>query len=571
MLIKESTIYGFNRESRNKFFDNFNTIDSMGVLDESEYCSYAPAMVPIVESAFGNIIKIEDIISFSESNGIDDIGYSVKIICEDSYVDPNTITFAIQEENFIADENLQTIVEDMRDYNIPVLTIPISDNNPVAMLTNVAINSFLESGNTAVLAMLADDPMMLASLYCINEAIDLSHPGRQSNSSYAPNVDDAKAAYENAVKIIKDKTSKGEYVSDQMRAAVKKAKQRYQDAVNRTNGAGTGNSDLDSILFDKTESEQREEITKHLKSKGFTDKEIKHYLANVKSTGELDTTQIDLNTLRRPGQRAPEWNRTNSVVIDTAKSKLKPGKIATNMSPQELQDPNNYDSVKYTTTQSAPGGFNKNNAVMWLKAHRQNIQGTELAANNLKKIGLGKYVTQSGNNYTIDYDKLYSDYGIEGMDSASAIKEYDDEGEVGTYNRQSNDHNALYISKRDELNDAVRKQLGITQEPGKTANEKGEVPNAAPTDANSANNMIKDIKNKVEKGGSRQFIADCIAKVNSWIRSLRDKIGAGGKDSGYIKKILDTLVSFADYLTRKLHSFVNKGGDTLGDYAYKGK
>ena len=124
-----------------------NTNTPLNLLESMVYIEpvNSPAMVPIVENARigANVVALEDIMKFSESNGIDDLGYALSCVCEASNVDKSTIAFSIQEENIIGYQQYSDIVQDILSENVDVFVSPISRDSTVYQLAESAV-SYLE-------------------------------------------------------------------------------------------------------------------------------------------------------------------------------------------------------------------------------------------------------------------------------------------------------------------------------------------------------------------------------------------------------------------------------------------
>ena len=125
-----------------------NTSTPLNLLESMQYIEpvNSPAMVPIVENArIGtNVVALEDIMKFSESNGIEDLGYALSCVCEASDVDKSTIVFSIQEESLIGYHYYSDIVQDILSENVDVFVSPISRESGVYQLADTAV-SYLEA------------------------------------------------------------------------------------------------------------------------------------------------------------------------------------------------------------------------------------------------------------------------------------------------------------------------------------------------------------------------------------------------------------------------------------------
>ena len=125
-----------------------NTSTPLNLLESMQYIVEpvnSPAMVPIVENARigANVVALEDIMKFSESNGIEDLGYALSCVCEASGIEANTIVFSVQEENLIGYQQYSDIVQDILSENVDVFVSPISRESTVYQLAESAI-SYLE-------------------------------------------------------------------------------------------------------------------------------------------------------------------------------------------------------------------------------------------------------------------------------------------------------------------------------------------------------------------------------------------------------------------------------------------
>ena len=139
MLITESQLgTGFGRSG-------MSLLENMSYLTEEE-SQYHAAMVPVVENARigANVVALEDIMKFSESNGIEDLGYALSCVCEASNVDKSTIAFSIQEENIIGYQQYSDIVQDILSENVDVFVYPISRESGAYQLADTAV-SYLEA------------------------------------------------------------------------------------------------------------------------------------------------------------------------------------------------------------------------------------------------------------------------------------------------------------------------------------------------------------------------------------------------------------------------------------------
>lgn len=134
-------------------------LDKMNYLTEAE-AVYAPAMVPIVENTDvqANLVRLEDMIAFGESNGIEDLGYALTQVCEASQVDPSTVAFTVQDTSLIESEEIAQLASDIMNEGCPIIGVYISDNHPATILAEAAINYAVMNDNDALLeAYVSDD------------------------------------------------------------------------------------------------------------------------------------------------------------------------------------------------------------------------------------------------------------------------------------------------------------------------------------------------------------------------------------------------------------------------------
>lgn len=102
----------------------------------TEEVRYDAIMVPIVENREigSNLLKVEDLCKFAEYNGIEDLGYAFNCISEANNLDPENISFTVQDYNLILNEDLQDLCSSMITNNIPLYMIPIPSTDPISIL-----------------------------------------------------------------------------------------------------------------------------------------------------------------------------------------------------------------------------------------------------------------------------------------------------------------------------------------------------------------------------------------------------------------------------------------------------
>ena len=154
MLITESQLgTGFSRSG-------MSLLENMSYLTEEE-SQYHAAMVPVVENARigANVVALEDIMKFSESNGIEDLGYALSCVCEASGIEANTIVFSVQETSVIADAEVASLTRDIMNEGVAIAAVPISERHPASILAEAAVNRLLNTGDSSLLEAYVNDDL----------------------------------------------------------------------------------------------------------------------------------------------------------------------------------------------------------------------------------------------------------------------------------------------------------------------------------------------------------------------------------------------------------------------------
>ena len=162
MLITESQLgTGFGRSG-------MSLLENMSYLTEEE-SQYHAAMVPVVENARigANVVALEDIMKFSESNGIEDLGYALSCVCEASGIEANTIVFSVQETSVIADAEVASLTRDIMNEGVAIAAVPLSEYHPASILAEAAINHLINTGDSSMLEAFVNDD--ISSLLEYNE------------------------------------------------------------------------------------------------------------------------------------------------------------------------------------------------------------------------------------------------------------------------------------------------------------------------------------------------------------------------------------------------------------------
>ena len=154
MLITESQLgTGFGRSG-------MSLLENMSYLTEEE-SQYHAAMVPVVENARigANVVALEDIMKFAESNGIEDLGYALSCVCEASGIEANTIVFSVQETSVIADAEVASLTRDIMNEGVAIAAVPISERHPASILAEAAVNRLINTGDSSLLEAYVNDDL----------------------------------------------------------------------------------------------------------------------------------------------------------------------------------------------------------------------------------------------------------------------------------------------------------------------------------------------------------------------------------------------------------------------------
>ena len=132
-------------------------LNNINYLDESA-AQYHAAMVPVVENSAleGYIVRLEDMVSFAEANGIEDLGYAVSAVCEASEIDPQHLIFSVQEDSIIGDPEIASLTSDIMNEGVAIVAVPLSDAHPVSQIVNEAMEYIFETGDLSIIDALCE-------------------------------------------------------------------------------------------------------------------------------------------------------------------------------------------------------------------------------------------------------------------------------------------------------------------------------------------------------------------------------------------------------------------------------
>jgi len=129
-----------------------NILNHMEFLTEAESV-YAPAMVPVVENTRlnTNIISLENLISFAESNDIEDLGYALNLVCEASEIEPSTVSFSVDKVSLIESDDIANMTSEIMDNGVGVFVKPLSAEDPIHIIGEAVLNHGIETGDFSLL------------------------------------------------------------------------------------------------------------------------------------------------------------------------------------------------------------------------------------------------------------------------------------------------------------------------------------------------------------------------------------------------------------------------------------
>lgn len=250
MLITESQL-GMGRKAA------FDLLNSMTYLTEAE-SAYAPAMVPITESkSYGvNFVKLEDLTDFAESNGIQDLGYALSLVCESSNVDPSTIAFTVQETTLLADDSMADLAADIMNEGMKIAAVPLSSNDFAMRLMNECMDYYFLTGSTA---------MLEAFVYNDVEAFAEAEEDKKAaeKKKLSLDYDDARKARSAAFNTYRQSDA---YTQDrEKRKSAIAGNEYYSGDITGMGKAGITTDNYDSALADKEKLENVEGFMNNLK------------------------------------------------------------------------------------------------------------------------------------------------------------------------------------------------------------------------------------------------------------------------------------------------------------------
>ena len=555
MLITESQMYGRNRG----YYDNDPTsiIYDMVVLPESSN-QYYPIMVPIVEdSNLGSYrINLHDIIEFSEANNIEDLGYAVNVICEESQIPANLVTFVVNEEEVIAKPDFSELANQMYQMAVPMALQEVSDNNAYYKMTCVAFNYLLESGDDYLLDCLGNMNFVpILEYWNAKEVNDEVNKIKQKGTRH-PNTNDTrdnvqlvleklKTEHDRLVKQHSDYDLGSEYNAGNARTGfvvnantVKNIRDMLQngmsvkDVIDQYVSSGKGNKHYSGILSMAAKNATIENARKEYNRGLSGDKDVN--IERLKGmTGGTDSHVYNI---------MKGWGAENFC----SNKSLEDLKNSISKQMSDLEKPGMFGKAGDTTT-------------------------------------INKYKTEI-DKALAEPDKKKRDAIIRGIETD--IEDYEDENSLGNNARKTLDSiksmvgaiKSSNIDKADTQNDFsdimgqalgktgtgfVDSKTGVVKFEGGTASE-----GSKEEEVSEAEKTAKEVLNTPDSNspGIRQKISNTIASLNKLIRRLRQKVlGANPDKAGFFRKAIDKLLWLVDKLTQKL-SGTKEDFDPHGNY-----
>ena len=210
-------------------------LESMSYLTEEESKFHA-AMVPVVENARigANVVALEDIMKFAESNGIEDLGIALNAVCEASDIAANTVMFSVQETSVIADRATAGLVKDIMAEGVAIAAVPLSTNHPASVLAEAAMDELFETGSHALLEAYINDSFGAFAEAAKKAAKPVVAPAAQKAAAAPAAEDQVKSTETMLEKIKKTAIDKPR---DWVAAKIAALNAKMRDVINAANAA----------------------------------------------------------------------------------------------------------------------------------------------------------------------------------------------------------------------------------------------------------------------------------------------------------------------------------------------
>nr|DAT64762.1 MAG TPA: hypothetical protein [Caudoviricetes sp.] len=210
-------------------------LESMSYLTEEESKFHA-AMVPVVENARigANVVALEDIMKFAESNGIEDLGIALNAVCEASDIAANTVMFSVQETSVIADRATAGLVKDIMAEGVAIAAVPLSANHPASVLAEAAMDELFETGSHALLEAYINDSFGAFVEAAKKAAAPVAQKAAKAVAPAAPAEDQVKNTETMLEKIKKTAIDKPR---DWVAAKIAALNAKMRDVINAANAA----------------------------------------------------------------------------------------------------------------------------------------------------------------------------------------------------------------------------------------------------------------------------------------------------------------------------------------------
>lgn len=131
-----------------------NLIESSIEVSDSE-SSNSVNFVPLIATESGsNAIDLSDILDFCEKENIS-ARTAIREICEYNNID--TISFYVSESDYIESDELRHMTNLLQESGEDVYKVPVSDNNPIYICANKAINELAYNDDGSLLESFMED------------------------------------------------------------------------------------------------------------------------------------------------------------------------------------------------------------------------------------------------------------------------------------------------------------------------------------------------------------------------------------------------------------------------------
>ena len=516
MLITESQM----NIGRTSSYDTMGLLDRMSYLTEAESV-YAPAMVPVVENTrlHTNIIGLENLMSFAESNGIEDLGYALSLVCETSEVEPNSVSFSVNKYSIIEDSDIANMSSQIMDSGVGIYVKPLSSEDPAYIIGEAVLNHGIETGEFE----LFEQYCMNEELLPLDEEINFTKRwGISAKDIHRKNLMDA---------IVKERKKAGDTRSE---ADIRK---EMED----------NNSLMKNVAYWKKQPGRRP----YHHSRSTTRKEIRGRRdfarsIDLKKIRNGGSAQVGIDLLDQYGRDVQERHGVGKdIVLPNTGKKVEPYEIEI----AGKSKPN------YSQIEIVRGNPNSSSARPTQKDFTANTPSTPKGGFDISRLG-SKNIEVHKSDTSTNYQNP------NGNNDTTQTEPSEDNNK--TRKRNLRKLTGMTLRKKNQASsiaDVVNSNNTTQPEPSSenknaTANEKK---------AEQESKQILDKAKTEWKSKPREWIAKKIAWLHDKAQEFNNKVREGGDKAHWYEKILSYITRAIAFLTRHLHNLVAEKGHEISD------